>query len=84
MDAPAESGKYAIEFALPFALILGWAFGAGVERMWRKDDPERELEPWYLFVSEALGRIFAGIPLFFVAVLAVWGLEALGVGLGSR
>lgn len=77
-DEPGIPGKFPVQFALGFAVILGWAFGAAAEQLWRDDTEWGDL-------TVAIGsRLLSGVFLFFALIGAEIGFEALGVGLGSR
>lgn len=81
-DEPAVPGKFGYQFVVAFALIIGWAVGAGLEDMWRKPDGDRTEEPWWPLATGIAARLLAGIVLFFLIVGVDFGFEALGVGLG--
>lgn len=72
----------AVQFALVFALILGWAVGAGLEAAWR--DRGDTSTDWEAFAYGVLPRLIGGIAVFFVVVGIEFGFEAMGVGLGSH
>jgi hypothetical protein len=76
-DEPGIPGKFPVQFALGFAVILGWVFGAGIEELWREDPDWGDL-------TVTIGqRLFFGVFLFFALIGAEIAFEALGIGLGS-
>ena len=81
-DEPGTPGKFDIYTALTFALILGWALGAGVEAAW--DDEKQGSDWWEPYVFATFPRLLIGIVLFFVIQGFGFGFEALGVGLGGQ
>jgi hypothetical protein len=83
-------GTLSIQFALGIAIVLGWASGAGVERLWSgvRDQGEPFADDLAGDAASAGGAAFmratAGILAFFLVVGIAFAFEALGVGLGGR
>jgi succinate dehydrogenase hydrophobic anchor subunit len=81
-DQPGTPGKFAVQFALGFALVVGWAFGSGLEEMWGDADTT---EPLRQQLGLAVGmRLVGGFLLLIVVLGMEIGLEALGFGLGAQ
>lgn len=81
-NEPGIPGKFGWHFVLGFALILGWALGAGLEVVWRESNggAQKIGERFLLAVAP---RLVAGFFLFFAIEGAAFLFEAWGVGLRS-
>lgn len=81
---PGVPGKFGWHFVVGFAMVVGWAFGAAVEQLWRNQGKDKDVdEVAFDFFMEVLPRLIGGALVCIAIVGVSFAFEAIGVGFGA-